>query len=101
MFQKNEDGETINPPLKLPIKLPKKQLKIALQYKREPEIKLQPIKFDQFSHDFAPKAEVEKYFRFTQTWILSSIAGNEKFNRVPEQLQKVVPSDTVGWYSRG
>ena len=96
MFQKNEDGETINPPLKLPIKLPKKQLKIALQYKREPEIKLQPIKFDQFSHDFAPKAEVEKYFRFTQTWILSSIAGNEKFNRVPEQLQKVVPSDTVG-----
>ena len=95
MFQKSEYGDIINPPLKIPDKLPKDCLKIKLQHKPEPELRRHPVKFDQFSHDFAPQAAIEKYFRFTQTWALSSIAGNERFGQVPTRLQKVVPSDSV------
>ena len=92
MFQRDEDGEIINPPLKIPMKLPKENLKMILQYKAEPEIIQHPIRFATFCHDFTSQDQVEKYFTFTETWALSSLAGNETFDVVPERLQNVVPS---------
>ena len=74
------------------MKLPKESLKMKLQYKPEPEVRQHPIRFATFSHDFAPQEEVEKYYTFTETWALSSLAGNEKFGAIPERLQNVVPS---------
>ena len=35
---------------------------------------------------------MEKYYTFTETWALSSLAGNEKFDAIPERLQNAVPS---------
>ena len=92
LFQRDEDGELINPPLKIPLKIPKESNKFQIKYKDEPNIKFTPIRFESYSHDFGCK-DFHKYDRFTETWALASIAGNESIKVIPERLSKVVPSD--------
>ena len=95
LFQRDEEGELINPPLEIPSKLPKDPHKFTIQYKPEPEITLVPIKYAHYQHDFGPATDANKYLKFTETWALSSIVGNEKFAYVPESLSKVVPSENI------
>ena len=91
LFQRDEDGELINPPLKIPSKLPKELHTISIQYKPEPERNLILIKFAEFKHNFGPSSEADKCMKYTETWALSSIVGNEKYTSVPDDLKKVVP----------
>ena len=94
VFQRDEDGELINPPIKIPIKLPSQPLKMKVQYKPVPEIEDVPIKFPHYSHGFGEgEAGLKKYNVFTRTWALSSFAGNETFTEIPENLSSVVPAD--------
>ena len=93
LFQRNEDGELINPPLKIPMKLPANPVKMKIQYCDEPEIKLTPIRFKQYAHGFGNgETDLKKYSKFTKTWALASFAGNGKVEHIPERLQKVIPT---------
>ena len=94
VFQRDEDGEPVNPPLKIPITLPKDLKQLTINYEEEPMITLKPIRFSSFTHDFTSDADLKKYETFTETWAFASYAGNETTpNIIPERLRKVVPCD--------
>ena len=91
IFQRDEKGDPINPPLKIPLKLPDNLISMQIKYKDDPTILRKPIRFTEFVHDFG--GDLEKYQKFTETWALSSMVGNETVDVAGTSLHKVVPMD--------
>ena len=93
LFQRDEDGEEINPPLHIPEKTPGKSRAMEIKYREEPVITLNSIRFSSYPLSLGEHM-LRKHSMFTHTWAFANFLGNRPTCQISEVPGTSVENDT-------